>query len=106
MNSKRKLAFERLESKVFPSAVQMLLAPTGELDRQSETESQAEYWQYQHSAESIIQFVATNARDARQDSGAWDRPSSEQCSSADEMMKLHDGDLRALVIAESLESQA
>ena len=59
----------------------------------------AAQWRFQHSNPELLRFVEEHTADRQEDLQAEQWPTQQQCRTADEMMKLHDRELRAMVIA-------
>jgi hypothetical protein len=114
---KRVLAFERLETKATPSSLLLSLAPLDEpfhvnveqlrdaADAPSaswvDVDTSAN-WQFQFTTSDVLQFVNDNTVQRRSDTSGVATPTRDQCRHVDEMMKLNDGDARALIMADSL----
>ncbi len=115
---KRTLSFERLETKATPAALLVALAPLDEATHERvETIAQdtsaslvvvdiSANWQFCHSVVTLLQFVDEHTDPEARESAVCSSPTWDQCHSADEMMKLQDRDLRALVMADGLDSSA
>ncbi len=115
-SQKRTLAFERLETKATPAALLIAIAPLDEATHervecvvQYNSESLIEVdtstnWQFSHSVYTLLQFVDEHTLQRSRDSAVCAPPTWDQCHSADEMMKLQDRDLRALVMAARFET--
>ena len=109
-SQKRTLSFERLETKATPAALLFAIAPLDEIvhervERVVQDSSQSAIdasanWQFSHSVCTLLQFVENHTSPESRESAVCTAPTWDQCHSADEMMKLHDRDLRALVMAE------
>jgi hypothetical protein len=113
----RALSFELLESKALPGSLLLAFAPLDEdlhgaaarLGLFGEAgspgvRSSAAMWSYQHSTEELLRFVEENTDPGEGSPLVWHMPSPEQCAAADEMMKLSDDNLRAMVAAESVDA--
>jgi hypothetical protein len=115
---KRTLAFEQLETKCAPSTMLLVMAPMEDSFHASVEQSRVDSgstaivcaqvdtsanWQFQFSTSDLLRFVNENTSCSASSSTTTAAPSPEQCRGADEMMKLGDQDLRALVIADSLQ---
>ena len=114
---KRTLSFEQLESKCAPSTLLLVLAPMEDSIHVAVEQSRADLgsaqiicaevntsasWQFQFSTSDLLRFVDDNTSCTASPNVAAAVPTAEQCRGADEMMKLGDQDLRALVIADTL----
>ena len=114
---KRTLSFEQLDTKCAPSTLLLVMAPLDDSFHVAIEESQSgpshvatvseqidtsANWQFQFSTSDLLRFVNDNASGSEPSLSCSTVPSVEQCRGADEMMKLGDQDLRALVIADSL----
>lgn len=117
---KRTLSFEQLETKCAPSTLLLVMAPMDDAfhvaienaSADSSSSSNTEIvcapvdasasWQFQFSTNDLLRFVHENTSSSAP-STTTSAPTAEQCRGADEMMKLGDQDLRALVIADSLQ---
>jgi len=103
----RVLAFEQLETKRSPASLLVALAPADD-DLHADSESAVQQrcvdssaaWHHHHSAEEILRFVERQT--VHGSFRPWTSPTPGDCAGADQMMKLQDDDLRAIVIAESL----
>lgn len=117
LTHKRKLAFERLEHKCAPSTLLLAIAPLDDdfhaaVEESREKDAAVELvcptsdvsanWQFQISTSDLLRFVDRNTQSGSAENRIAVKPSAEHCHSADEMMKLGDQDLRALVIADAL----
>jgi len=109
-SQKRTLSFERLETKATPAALLFAIAPLDDVthervERAVQDSSRSAIdasanWQFSHSVCTMLQFVNEHTLSESRESEVCAAPTWDQCHSADEMMKLHDRDLRALVMAE------
>jgi hypothetical protein len=119
-SQKRTLTFERLETKATPAALLIAVAPLEDAvhdrlepiilgDSRTQTDQQSANvsstnWQFSHSVGTLLQFVDQNTPPTAGGTSMCAPPTWDQCRSADEMMKLQDRELRALVMAENLET--
>jgi hypothetical protein len=115
---KRTLSFEQFETKCAPSTLLLVMAPMEDSfhvaveSRANSKEEDSEIvcaqvdtsanWQFQFSTSDLLRFVDDNASCTAPSATVSAAPTADQCRGADEMMKLGDQDLRALVIADSL----
>ena len=116
-SQKRTLTFERLETKATPAALLIAVAPLDDAahdrlepvmqsmhsDSQSENVSSTN-WQFSHSVGTLLQFVDQHTPPTASETEVGAPPTWDQCRGADDMMKLQDRELRALVMAERLGS--
>jgi hypothetical protein len=111
----RSLGFERLENKLLPGALLLLLAPleedahaaaerAGWLDAESGPSTGmrgvAAQWRHHRSIDDLLRYIEENTNAAGAERSAMGLPTVEQCAAADEMMKLGDGEMRAMVLAD------
>jgi hypothetical protein len=114
---KRTLSFEQLETICAPSTLLLVMAPMEdsfhvavERSQSDSTSSQivaaqidtSANWQFQFSTSELLRFVDDHTACSTLSNAVSTAPTAEQCRGADEMMKLGDQDLRALVIADTL----
>lgn len=126
-SQKRTLTFERLETKATPAALLIAMAPLDDAshdqiepvaqDSNQSLIDSSTNWQFSHSVGTLLQFVDENTNASQEhaaspnalprshDSQVCAPPTWDQCRGADEMMKLHDRELQALVMAEVLGSE-
>ena len=109
----RQLAFERLEAKSAPSSMLLLLAVESaetslsdevlkehQLEATATVEVTGSKWEFEHSPQMLMEFIVTHTSPCPEEIMSWATPSQADCDDADEMMKLEDSELRALVLAE------
>jgi hypothetical protein len=113
-SQKRTLTFERLETKATPAALLIAVAPLDDAshdrlepilqcDKQLQSDQHSANvsstnWQFSHSVGTLLQFVDQNTPPTASETEVCAPPTWDQCRSADEMMKLHDRELRELVM--------
>jgi hypothetical protein len=110
----RSLTFERLETKATPSSLLLALAPLDESIHVSIEQIRecatagwpgmdtSGNWQFEFLTGDVLRFVERNTRHQDRDSASIACPTAEQCERIDETMKLGDGDVRALIIADNI----
>jgi hypothetical protein len=113
---KRTLAFERLETKATPAALLVALAPLDDATHERVEQAvpdatgaihavdTSSNWQFCHSVVTLLQFVDECTLPGAPDLAVCSPPTWDQCQTADEMMKLHDHELRTLVMADQLDT--
>ena len=114
----RQLAFERLEAKSAPSSLLLLLAVEStdtslsdevlnghQLEARAAIAVTSSKWEFEHSPQMLMEFIVTHTSPCPNEITSWTIPSPADCDGADEMMKLEDSELRALVLAEPLTAE-
>jgi hypothetical protein len=109
------LAFERLETKSTPSTLLLALAPQNDsfhvsLEGIGDNSSSdgpdwvavdtSANWRFEFSTQQLLYFVEENTWQPRRDTNPVSVPTAAQCQRIDEMMKLDDSEIRALVIVD------
>jgi hypothetical protein len=61
-------------------------------------------WQFVHSVYTLLQFVDQQTLPQPRESDLFSPPTWDQCQVADAMLKLHDRELRTLVMADRLDA--
>jgi hypothetical protein len=113
----RALHLEPLESRSLPSSILLAFASMEDevfaaVERSAELgppphnlplpSSVAAPWRFHHSNPELLQFVEEHTTAPHEDLASEQRPTESQCRAADEMMKLKDSHLRALVVMDLL----
>lgn len=111
---RRILRFERLEPKASPCSLLLLLAPQADHQPTDEvvevdrglwtTEIVASNWRYEHSSDEVLQFIHDNTSSV--DDRELQRPTSTASTTADEMMRLDDIELRTLIVGAGMASES
>ena len=106
----RRPLVERLEDKRSPASLLLILAPAAEqvheaIESQPErlTTDASTNWSFHHPTRQLLSFVEAETQLSRPPCQGGELPTPEQCRCADEMMKLQDEELRALVLTALLQ---
>ena len=103
---RRVLAFEQLEPKASPSSILLLLATGGEMDDEASipaweaAEQSSGPWRFAHDTQTLLRFIDAHTDVDCSEHQQPQLPTEDECAAADDMMKVDDMDLRAMIVVD------